>query len=424
MLQPQYTIHHKDRNCHGGGVFIVVHESIASTPEHELNNLINTASEQVWCSIKINDKKIYLCSYYRAPTSDENSINELYDALNLAVHGPNGNTFNSVILGGDFNFPGVDWENKSRIPDKITHSLFNTLFECINTYNLEQYVLNPTRVRGNTSSVLDLLFSNIDDLLVNCNIHPGVSDHDIVCADIALPINRNLEHSIRYIYQYKQANWQKINQAFEDHLHTFSNYCEQNSGSESGKYLNDFILKVLNENIPTKQAKTRNQSPYLNRDLKILLRKRRKAHSKAKRTNHVHDWETYRNLSHQVNIKFKENFNSFITKSLGEENSKPFWKYIKSKRQTTSIPPLRHESGELITGSYEKANLLNEKFKLSFVIEDNDRPTPEDISPANVMPDINFSIAGISKLLIGIKPSKSAGPDQIPGRFGWFYTNK
>ena len=50
---------------------------------------------------------------------------------------------------------------------------------------------------------------------------------------------------------------------------------------------------------------------------------------------------------------------------------KCFWHYIKGKRQDNiGIGALKSQSGNIVTESSEKAQILNNSFKLVFTIED------------------------------------------------------
>ena len=61
-----------------------------------------------------------------------------------------------------------------------------------------------------------------------------------------------------------------------------------------------------------------------------------------------------------------EFLNNIITKGLEENNTKPFWKYIKSNKQDNiGVAPLK-ANGKLVNDSTGKANILAEQFKSVF----------------------------------------------------------
>jgi len=59
-----------------------------------------------------------------------------------------------------------------------------------------------------------------------------------------------------------------------------------------------------------------------------------------------------------------------VSQAFEENNTKPFWKYVKSQRQDCfGVPPLKKD-GKLNTDSKTKAEILLEEFKLVFTQED------------------------------------------------------
>ena len=52
-------VYRRDRNCHGGGICIAIHNSI---PSHEI--VVNTNLEMVACRVMFRNKKITICNVY------------------------------------------------------------------------------------------------------------------------------------------------------------------------------------------------------------------------------------------------------------------------------------------------------------------------------------------------------------------------
>ena len=103
--------------------------------------------------------------------------------------------------------------------------------------------------------------------------------------------------------------------------------------------------------------------------------------------------------------------------ALEEGNTKPFWKYIKSKRQDSSgISPLLGD-GKLHSDSQDQANILNQQF-CSVFTKDKGDPTPTiNSEPTPTIQDLtSISARGVEKLLSTIKDNKASGPDNIPNR--------
>jgi hypothetical protein len=99
-----------------------------------------------------------------------------------------------------------------------------------------------------------------------------------------------------------------------------------------------------------------------------------------------------------------------------QNNTKPFWKYVKSRKQDNiGVAPLK-ERGHLINNSKEKAQIINKQFSSVFTREKvNKMPNPHRIVQQNI-PNIKITQYGVAKLMWTINPSKASSPDNIPNR--------
>ena len=96
-----------------------------------------------------------------------------------------------------------------------------------------------------------------------------------------------------------------------------------------------------------------------------------------------------------------------------ENNTKPFWNFVKSrKKDNIGVSPLKSK-GELFSDPKKKADILLWQFKSVFSIED-DTPLPHTPLTSPQIDQIKISPKGITKLLKDLKPHKAPGPDAIP----------
>ena len=122
--------HNRDRNVNGGGVFVATPDRIIS---YEMPDL-NTDSEIILAGLHFSGSKpLYLASFYEPPNTTSQPLEALASSYNklITLHirsSPN------VIIGGDFNLPGIDWEtwqtdctNKSQHEVLLDFILSNSL---------------------------------------------------------------------------------------------------------------------------------------------------------------------------------------------------------------------------------------------------------------------------------------------------------
>ena len=131
-------IYRKDRNCHGGGICIAIHNSI---PSHEI--ALNTNLEMVACRVMFKNTNLTICNVYF--NKDANISSEELDILN-SLPPP-------VLLVGDINGKHPSWGAPTS----------NSRGNIINDWALEndKFILNdgaPTRydITNDTYSHIDI----------------------------------------------------------------------------------------------------------------------------------------------------------------------------------------------------------------------------------------------------------------------------
>ena len=106
IFPPEYQVLRRDRNskARGGGVFIAVkkHYDMTLLPDLLTNCEILRAKVQISAS-----KSLTLGCFYRPPDSKISTSEELVKSLDLMPKNSN----QTIVLGGDFNLPGIDWNN-------------------------------------------------------------------------------------------------------------------------------------------------------------------------------------------------------------------------------------------------------------------------------------------------------------------------
>ena len=149
------------------------------------------------------------------------------------------------------------------------------------------------------------------------------------------------------------------------------------------------------------------------------IRKKASLYNKAKRTNKADLWAKYKLCKRQTQRAIRSARWSFLKNKLSEsseqKNSKPLWRYIKSKRQDGNglISPLK-ENGQLHSDSRPKAEILNNQFCLVFTSEDATNIPKLPAPPNTETPKFEITVHGVTKLLEGLNGGKAPGPDELP----------
>ena len=105
--------------------------------------------------------------FNRFPETKSSTSEELVKYLDLMPK----SLYHTIVLGGDFNIPGINWDNGCEL-----------LLSSPDTHALAQIHNEPTR----EDNILDLLITNKPSLIKTYHIVPGISDHCAVMTELIL----------------------------------------------------------------------------------------------------------------------------------------------------------------------------------------------------------------------------------------------
>jgi hypothetical protein len=106
-------------------------------------------------------------------------------------------------------------------------------------------------------------------------------------------------------------------------------------------------------------VKSNNSIPWINHKVKRSLKRKHRLYRQAKKTN---NWSNYKYDQKECRQNIRRAEYQYINKNIMEglqnNNSKPFWKYIKSKKQDSiGVAPLK-DHGKLFNDAKDKADFL------------------------------------------------------------------
>jgi hypothetical protein len=401
----------------GGGVIIAVKNTIVSCSVHFDDPPECKDEEQVWCSVSLDDSHctLYLGCFYRAPDSNVDSIWNLYDTIAQLYSSTNNSTPRKLLICGDFNCKNINWDTEEDVPTLTASSRVSScLLDLIHTFDLKQFVRKATRVTSTSSSILDLVLTNMHDGIVDIHTIPGLSDHRSVVGTLTLPLKQKSTQR-RVLHQFLKTDWESFKSYVQSHLHLDSVIPVDEEYNVDSEWLNikNVLLTAISLFVPSRRVPICNRSPWLNTSAKRLLRKQRRLHSKAKKSGSDQDISCFKQVRQEATTLCKTLYNNFINRALASPHSKAFWKFVKSKRVETLSPPLR-AGNELITDSVSKANLFNSYFQSVFTTSTPNSTLLSSASSYVPMSPISFTSKQIYCSLLKLEPGKAAGPDEIP----------
>ena len=189
---PSYVAFRCDRDRHGGGVLILVRDSI---PVFRCSDL-ESGCEIVWLQITTRCPRYLLFGvYYHPPELSLESLSYLNNSLlSIAAYR------HSIVLCGDFNVPNIEWASVS--PTLVTGPA-DHLCSTVLDNSLFQHVDCPTR----DNNILDLVLSS-SDCVSSVNVVDNLPSTDHSAVKFHLSVSIPVQHSTqRFLYNYKKTNF-------------------------------------------------------------------------------------------------------------------------------------------------------------------------------------------------------------------------
>jgi len=388
-------------NGKGGGVCIYLKNNINWERRYELES---DNIENIWVEIFLpNAHSFLICCFYRPPNSSKYLSETFIETFNKILQ----NVSKEVILLGDCN---------ANYADKTNNKDFKSMLQ-LNGF--EQLIDKPTRITDGSSSIIDIIATNKNNIKHTKVISTSFSDHEMVCC--LRKINHRKfpprEIKCRNFSNYnrdelnsdiKNANW--------DVIYNISNV------NKAVEYFNNILETAFNKHAPmiNKNVKGR-PCPWLNSEIKNKMNLRDKFLRKYRKTRKDKDRQNYKTLRNKCTNLFRKAKSSYYTKKLHENDLSPkkFWKTIKNvfpSKSKGEIPKTKNK--------YELAKKFSNWF--STVIDTLKRKTMPLKDLVWNMPLVTeqktnksfvfqyVSVIFVAKQLKTLKRSKASGLDNLP----------
>ena len=235
-------------------------------PIRRLVNIEPTNIEGIVLEAMFGKTKWAIVTIYKPPCTVDNIFTtDMTRMLELLVI-----DYDNIMIAGDMNF------NILKGTSKQTESLRNIM----DSFGLIHLVKNPTCFKGDSPSLLDVILTNRPRCFqYTGTILDGVSDfHATVVttlkSQMIIPTTKILRNR-----SYKHFNKQIFIEDLErNNMQTCTNL---NNINAAWKFFCDGFTDTLDEHAPIKERRVRsNQAPYLNKNLKQAIWKRKRLYKK------------------------------------------------------------------------------------------------------------------------------------------------
>ena len=152
-----------------------------------------------------------------------------------------------VLITGDFNARSTNhWKND------LSTSEGTQVDSPTTSYGLISIISDPTYILPNSSSCIDLIFTNQPNLVTESGVHPPLHPkchHQIVFAKLNLKVECPPLYQ-RLIWDYKNADITSINRVID--IFDYGNSFEGKNVHEKAHFFNKTIMNIFQNYIPIK----------------------------------------------------------------------------------------------------------------------------------------------------------------------------
>lgn len=399
------------------GIMLFVNKSLVSSQV----DVTTKFEECLFVHIKGNDNnKITIGVFYRSPSSLRDNDEYLCNTINQVMSSVNGN----VLLLGDFNYPGIDWNswNTNNINPNCTENCFLVTLQ---DNLLMQHVDRPTRARGSdTPHILDLILSN-DDFVGNlCYLSPlGSSDHSVL--EFTCEINCTQKTALDKL-DFNKANFDEFREYLNRDL--VAQLDKSHDVNSAWLVLKSIIMEGINRFIPkvsnNSWRKKLNWRRPLAPNIRKLIKSKHRLWTRYCETKSKCIEKEYKNIRNKVKAecrKLSQKEQNSIAVHV-KDNPKKFWKFVNSKTKSRNgIGDIRKLNTDgtfhLLSDDSDKCKVFSEFISEVYTVESKDAFNTLNLGlPYNHMAELCVSDLKVFNKLSELKVDKSPGPDLIHPR--------
>ena len=400
-------------NVKGGGVCIYFKESLSIRFLGVPSNL----DECLLCELSYKNKKYFIATLYRSPSQSREEFEKFLSNFEVLIKAISNQKDAISMIMGDLNARSSNWRKYD-----ISNNEGVQIDSVTSTHGLEQLISEPTHILSDSSSCIDLIFTNQPNLVVDSGTHPSLHPnchHQIIHCKINLQVEYP-PHYQRHVWNYAKANKDAILSALQNV--DWHRFFAKKTVHQQVNLLNDIILNVFTNFVHNKVITCDDRDPpWINDKIKNKIKWKNSMHKNYKRNGKkTEDYELLVKAvsgGSQLTEKSKGEYYYRLGKRLNHPSTsaKSYWTILKTfynKKGFLLSSLLVNNS--FVTDFKEKANLFNEFFckQCTPVADDSTLPTLLE-TPNETLSSIEIIASDIGKINKALKANKVHVHDEI-----------
>ena len=300
----------------GGGLVIYYKQELSQYVKILTQcNKVSMHLEQLWIQIKKPNFKTEIISViYRPPNGNcSNFFEEIIESTNIARDFLNA----EITILGDIN---IDY--------KLRHtSDFSKIKDFERDFQLKQMINTPTRITPRNSSILDLIFTDMEHICEYGVLDYQVSDHAPVFLTKKKPKIKKSFYTSRG-RTYKNYDKNIFQNMIKDDIRWLSFWDPENGVDDMWKLIYDIILDAANTTCPFVNMKIANNNPeWFSHELLEEIHLKDELFREYSRLTTDLAWDSYKIQRNRVKSLSKNGKEEFVKDQMDSNsgNPKKFW---------------------------------------------------------------------------------------------------
>ena len=337
------------------------------------------------------------------------SLNKLFEQISKT------NATHKLIMG-DFNYPQIDWDLEiSKASDD--HIATKFLKSTKDSFFIQHQKICTRHRKGQISNILDLVFTNHENLIVDLKTEPPLGKSDHMCLLMELSV-ANVDGLKTEYKNFRKTDHEKLKGELSNV--NWQEQLEHRDVDDSWDFIKSEIEKAIEVSTPTCKTSGRKSKKFIDKETLEIVRNKHRLYRKWKRSGNPEDEKAYTKANNKARKECRKASIKYEKQVAEQAKDDPsaFYRYANSRMKSkTGIADLTKDDGSKTTTDTEKAELLNNFFKSVFTTE-NPGPLPDFDKYTYTSELKNFEITDeeIRKLLSELNINKAPGPDNLSPR--------
>lgn len=316
MLSEYNLIRHDREGKEGGGVALYIKKKFKYNVVAKSDNVYRKKPEFLIVEVSLG-YKFLLCLMYKPPKAGY--LSDFFDIVGNLIP-----LYSDIVIMGDLN---IDLSSNRVFVEK-------TMFiNSVSNLNLTVLPLKPTYHLPNSDTLLDLIIVNNVNRIKKFGqfATSGISYHDLIYLELNVKERINIDKEVVTIRDFKNVNIDSLK--IECSRMDWQDVYSQQAIDDKVEVLNNTLLCLYDKYVVVKSVfKAKNPCPWINNEIKLLMKERETLYKKYVRFKDPTVWERYKTMRNRIKTLLRDKRNRYFNDLLDDvQPSKNMWNILRQQ---------------------------------------------------------------------------------------------